>query len=275
MKVITLLENRTISKEYRCKHGLSLYIETSNHKVLFDTGTDESFAYNASKLGVNLEDIDIAVISHGHYDHGGGLQTFLKLNSKAKIYVGIGAFDKHLIKLLGVIKYNIGLKKELTSNNRFVFVDGMVRVDNELTLFGNVKGENLIPKGNDRLLKEYSDGSVKKDDFQHEVNLLINENDRYSLFCGCAHKGIINIIERTKEIIDKDLNTVIGGFHLMGMKVKHSNSKDFLDSLSNILSNNNIDNYYTCHCTGEQPYKYLSQKMSNLNELKTGMVIEV
>ncbi|MGF7059501.1 MBL fold metallo-hydrolase [Brassicibacter mesophilus] len=275
MKVITLLENRTISKEYKCKHGLSLYIETSNHKILFDTGTDESFAYNASKLGVNLEDIDIVVISHGHYDHGGGLQTFLKLNSKAKIYVGIGAFDKHLIKLLGVIKYNIGLKKELTSNNRFVFVDGMVRVDNELTLFGNVKGENLIPKGNDRLLKEYSDGSVKKDDFQHEVNLLINENDRYSLFCGCAHKGIINIIERTKEIIDKDLNTVIGGFHLMGMKVKHSNSKDFLDSLSNILSNNNIDNYYTCHCTGEQSYKYLSQKMSNLNELKTGMVIEV
>ena len=275
MKVITLFENRTISKEYRSKHGLSLYIETSNHKILFDTGTDDSFAYNASKLGVNLEDIDIAIISHGHYDHGGGLEAFLKLNSKAKIYIGKKAFDNHLVKILGIIKYNIGLKKELLSNNRIMFVDGMLRIDDELTLFGNVKGNKLLPKGNDKLLKEYSKGLVKKDDFDHEINLLINENNKYSLFCGCAHKGIINIIERTKDIIDSDLYTVIGGFHLMGMKVKDSKAKDFLDELSSTLSNNNVEQYYTCHCTGEKTYNYLSEKMSNLRELKTGVVIEV
>lgn len=275
MKVITLLENRTISNEYKCKHGLSLYIETANHKILFDTGTDESFANNACKLGVNLEDIDIAVISHGHYDHGGGLEVFLKLNSKAKIYVGKGAFDNHLVKKLGIIKYNIGLKKELINNNRFVFVDELMKIDNELILFGNVKGDNLLPKGNDKLLKEYSDGSVKKDDFQHEINLLINEDDKYSLICGCAHKGIINIIERTKEIIDCNLYSVIGGFHLMGMEVKDEKSKDFLNDLSNILNSYNIDKYYTGHCTGEEPYSCLSQKMSNLKELKTGMVIVV
>ncbi|ABR47618.1 beta-lactamase domain protein [Alkaliphilus metalliredigens QYMF] len=275
MKVITLIENRTISKEYKCKHGLSLYIETSNHKILFDTGTDDSFVYNACKLGVNLEDIDIAVISHGHYDHGGGLEVFLKYNSKAKIYIGKDAFDRHLIKLFGIIKYSIGLKKKLISNNRLIFVDEMMKIDDELILFGNVKGDKLIPKGNDRLLKESSNGLVEKDDFEHEISLLINENDKYSLFCGCAHKGIVNIIERTKDIIDSDLNTVIGGFHLMGMKTNNATSKDFLDDLSNILGNNNIDKYYTCHCTGEQPYSYLSQKMRNLDELKTGKVIEI
>jgi len=275
MKVITLFENRTISKEYKSKHGLSLYIETENHKILFDTGTDKSFAYNAHKLGVNLEDIDIAVISHGHYDHGGGLETFLKINSKAKIYIGKGVFDSHLVKLFGFIKYNIGIKKKLFNNNRFVFVDGMIKIDHELTLFGNVKGDKLVPKGNDRLLKEYSDGLVKKDNFQHEINLLINENNKSSLFCGCAHKGIINIIETAKEIIDSDLNTVIGGFHLMRMEINNSDSKEFLDELSTILSSNNVDSYYTCHCTGEQSYNYLFQKMNNLNELKTGMVIEI
>jgi len=275
MRVITLLENRTISKEYKYKHGLSLYIETSNHKILFDTGTDDSFVYNACKLGVNLEDIDIAIISHGHYDHGGGLEAFLKHNSKAQIYIGKGAFDRHLIKLFGIISYSIGLKKKLISNHRFIFVDEMMKIDDELILFGGVKGDKLTPKGNDKLLKECSNGLVEKDDFQHEISLLINENDKYSLFCGCAHKGIVNIIERTKDIIDSDLNTVIGGFHLMGIKIKNPSSKDFLDDLSNILRNNNIDNYYTCHCTGEQPYSYLSQKMSNLDELKTGMVIEI
>jgi 7,8-dihydropterin-6-yl-methyl-4-(beta-D-ribofuranosyl)aminobenzene 5'-phosphate synthase len=275
MKVVTLLENRTISKEYKYSHGLSMYIETSNHKILFDTGTNEAFAQNARKLDVNLEDVDIAVISHGHYDHGGGLETFLKLNSKAKIYIGKRAFDRHLIKLFGIFKYNIGLKKELVSSNRFVFVDEMLKIDDELILFGNIKGNKLRPKGNDRLLKENSNGLVAKDDFEHEINLLVNENEKYSLFCGCAHKGIINIIERAKNIIHSDLFTVIGGFHLMGMKVSDPKAKEFLDEFSNMLSCSNVQRYYTCHCTGEQIYNYLNQKMSNLNELKTGMVIDI
>ncbi|MCB2299264.1 MBL fold metallo-hydrolase [Clostridium tagluense] len=275
MKVITLFENRTISKEYKCKHGLSLYIETANHKILFDTGTDQSFAYNASKLGVNLEDIDIAVISHGHYDHGGGLETFLKLNSKAKIYMGKGAFDNHLVKLLGIIKFNIGLKKELISNNRLVFVDGMTIIDDEITLFGDVKGNKLQPKGNDRLLKECINKSIEKDDFEHEINLLITEDNKNSLFCGCAHKGIINIIKRTKDFIDRDLNTVIGGFHLMRMNIENQDSKAFLNNLSADLISSSVHKYYTCHCTGEKAYSYLSKTMNNLNELKTGMVIEV
>jgi len=280
MKVITLFENRTISKDYKSKHGLSLYIETANHKILFDTGTDESFAYNARKLGVNLEDIDTAVISHGHYDHGGGLEEFLKLNSKARIYIGKGAFDNHLIKLFWIFKYDIGLKKKLINNQRLVFVDRMLKIDDELILFGNVKGNKLVPKGNDNLLK-YSGGLAKKDDFEHEINLLVNENHKYSLFCGCAHKGIINVIERAKDIIDidsdlnSDLNTVIGGFHLMGMKVNNSKSKEFLDELSSILSSNNVKKYYTCHCTGEQTYSYLSKKMTNLSDLKTGIIIDV
>jgi 7,8-dihydropterin-6-yl-methyl-4-(beta-D-ribofuranosyl)aminobenzene 5'-phosphate synthase len=275
MKVITLFENRTISKEYKSKHGLSLYIETAKHKILFDTGTDDSFVYNAAKLGVRLEEVDIAVISHGHYDHGGGLEAFLKLNSKAKIYIGKGAFDSHLIKLFGIIKYKIGLNKELVSNNRFEFVDGVLRIDDELTLFGNVKGDKLKPKGNDKLLKLYSDGSVKKDNFDHEINLLINENEKYNLFCGCAHKGIINIIERTKDIIDSDLTTVVGGFHLMGMNIKKTKDQGYLDELSTNLTSNHVINYYTCHCTGQQVYNYLTQKMSNLNEIKAGMVIEI
>lgn len=273
MKVITLFENRTISKEYINKHGLSLYIETLNHKILFDIGTDDTFASNAQKLGVNLEDIDIAVISHGHYDHGGGIETFLKLNSQARIYIGHGAFDSHLIKIFGIFKYSIGLNKKLSCNNRFVFVDGMMKIDDELILFGNVKGNNMIPQGNNKLLKKYSDGRVRKDNFEHEINLLINENDKNTLFCGCAHKGITNIIQSAKEITGGNLNTVIGGFHLMGMDA--GKSKDFFNKFAEILISNNVDKYYTCHCTGEQSYRYLSKKMDNLNQIKTGMVIEV
>lgn len=275
MKVVTLFENRTKSKDYKNKHGLSLYIETTNHKILFDTGTDDTFARNASKLGVNLEDIDIAVISHGHYDHGGGLEAFLKINNSAKIYIGKGAFDYHLVKILGVIKYSIGLNKKLENNNRLVFVDEIVRIDDEITIFGDVKGNKLKPKGNNRLLKKYGDGSINKDDFDHEINLLVNENDMYSLFCGCAHNGIINIIDKAKIITGGSIKTVIGGFHLMGMDVKKINTMEYLNELSVYLQSSDIGKYYTCHCTGEDAYSYLYQKLDNLNEIKTGMVIEV
>ena len=99
MKIITLVENRTTSKEYKCKHGLSLYIETSNQKILFDMGPNNYYLQNAKKLDVKIEDVDLAVISHGHFDHGGGLGSFLKVNDKAKVYLSKKAFCKHYKKL--------------------------------------------------------------------------------------------------------------------------------------------------------------------------------
>ncbi len=275
MRITTLLENRSISKEYKCKHGLSLHIEIPNHKILFDTGADESFIQNAEKLGIKLEDVDIVIISHGHSDHGGGLEAFLNLNKKAKIYIGKGAFNKHIIKLLGLFKYNIGLKKSLLNSDRFIFVDKVQKIDDELMLIGDIQGEKLVPQGNDMLLKVNQAGALEKDDFNHEISLVISENNHSILFCGCAHKGIVNIIEKTKEIIDKDVYTVIGGFHLMDLKIKSPTSQEFLNQLANILAQNNTYKYYTCHCTGEPAYNYLRQKMMNLDELKTGKIIEI
>lgn len=275
MKVITLFENRTISNEYKCSHGLSLYIETKRHKILFDTGVDSSFVYNAEKLGVDLKDIDVVVISHGHYDHGGGLKAFLSINNNAKIYIGRGAFDNHLYKIFGLLNYNIGLDKKLINSSRLIVIDSLFNIDEELTIFNNIKGEILLPEGNNKLLKKNSNGSIEKDDFNHEINLLINENDKYNLFCGCSHKGIINIIDRAQQIINTNINTVIGGFHLMGIDPRKSKSKEFLNELSGLLSKYDVEKYYTCHCTGEKQYNYLHSKMSNLFDIKTGMIIQI
>ena len=91
MRIVSLVEN-TSSKGLPVEHGLSLYIETDRHRVLYDTGQTELFADNAEKLGVDLSSVDFCFLSHGHYDHSGGLKRFTALNGKAKIYMARSAF---------------------------------------------------------------------------------------------------------------------------------------------------------------------------------------
>ena len=116
MKAIMLVENQSVG-ECKAAHGLSLYIETPDHRLLFDLGPDRTFLENAGKLGVGLEKVDTVIISHGHYDHGGGLEEFLKLNSKARVYIQKNAFEPHYSTAQGKAR-NIGLKPELASHPR-------------------------------------------------------------------------------------------------------------------------------------------------------------
>ena len=213
MIVTTLLENTTISTDYKPKHGLCIHIKTLNHNILFDLGPDDLFIKNATKLGINISDVDTVIISHGHKDHGGGLDSFLLHNNKAKIYINKNAFNLHYANILGPIKSYIGLDINLQYNNRIILVDNNLKIDNELFLFSNIKTKNLLPTSNKMLLMKL-DNKFIQDDFSHEQNLIINENTKNTLIAGCAHNGIVNIVEEAENIISSNLNTVISGFHL-------------------------------------------------------------
>lgn len=274
MKVITLLENSRVSDAFICKHGLSLYIETKALKILFDTGSDDSFAINAKQLGVDLEEVDLLVISHGHYDHGGGLEAFLKVNKKAKIYIGPNAFAPHYIKLFKLLKHSIGIKKEVFDSERFITVTTPLTLAGGVLIFGNVKGNRLLPEGNKRILK-MAGKKLVTDTFEHEINLIIEEGEKLTLFCGCSHNGILNIIDEAKKITEKRFSTVIGGMHLMDIHAVDPKNQVYLDGLSLALEGEDVSNYYTCHCTGATAYNYLSQKVTHMSAIKTGMTIEV
>lgn len=96
VKVVTLLENAACREGLASAHGLSLYLETPRHRILFDMGPDGAFAENAAALGVDLKSVDLAVLSHGHYDHGGGLAAFCRCNDTARIYIRRDAFGEFL-----------------------------------------------------------------------------------------------------------------------------------------------------------------------------------
>lgn len=268
MIIKTLVENTTIADVFDSEHGLSLYIETKKHKLLFDLGASGLFAENAEKMGVDLSTVDVVVISHGHADHGGGLETFLKRNTKAKIYLHAKAFEKHYSNRSSGMA-NIGLDGKLLPNERFVFTGNNFAIDEELELFSNVTGSRLNPSGNENLLME-KDAVLVPDDFAHEQNLIIKENGVTLLIAGCAHRGIVNIVEHYRTMKNSYPSDVIGGFHLYNRSKKKAEDPEVIRQIGEYLLTTG-SNYHTCHCTGIESYNHLKEIMGEkIDYLATG-----
>ena len=170
MKIYTLIENTACTDGFAYEHGLSLYIETEDVKILFDTGQSGAFADNADKLGIDLGKVDVMILSHGHYDHGGGIGRFLEINSKAPVYVSSKAFGKH---------YNaedryIGLDEEIEKNKRIVMVEDYMELKKGITIYGADRISTVTPIDSAGL-KVKAPLGMTQDLFRHEQYLLIEE----------------------------------------------------------------------------------------------------
>ncbi len=274
MIVRVLAENTSISDKYNNEHGLSLYVETNKNKLLFDMGLSGLFYENAKKMGIDIGNIDLAIISHGHYDHGGGLNTFLKNNSKAKIYFHNKAFEKYYSNRADDKKVFIGLDDALLPNDRFIFCNGRLFIDNELELFSDVTMKKFIPSCNIGLLKKEGELYLQ-DNFEHEQNLIISRNGKTLLIAGCAHNGIINILDKFKEEKGCFPDYVIGGFHLYNRRIKKGEPSVIIDNIAKYLSET-CSQYYTCHCTGIEPYNRLKVFMGEkIGYISTGEQIKI
>lgn len=258
MRITALTENITHNPDLSAEHGLSLYIETGDRKILFDMGQTALFSDNAQKLGIDLSAVDIAVISHGHYDHGGGLGKFLEINKTAPVYISRYAFEPHYN---GTEKY-IGLDISLKNNDRLIFTGDEQSIGDNLTLFSCNEKERLLGLGSFGL-NMLSDGEFLPDDFRHEQYLLIEENGRRVLISGCSHKGIMDI----SGWFEADV--LVGGFHFSKLPLDEK-----LAEYAAVLNGHKTD-YYTCHCTGVEQYEFMKNYMDRLSYLSCGKTIEI
>lgn len=258
MRITALLENTASRTDMKTEHGLSLYIETETRKILFDMGQTTFFAENAETLGVDLSAVDIAILSHGHYDHGGGLRKFLEINRHAPVYIHRDAFLPHYN---GTEKY-IGLDPSLAGDPRIVFTSDYLDMGDGLSLFSCNDRErrySLASAG----LTEKTDSGFVLDDFRHEQYLLICEKGQRVLISGCSHKGIFDITEWFAPDI------LVGGFHFSKMPLD-----GVLAEAAKRLSVYPTE-YYTCHCTGEAQFAYMKCYMKNLEYISCGESIEI
>ncbi|MEA5060452.1 MAG: MBL fold metallo-hydrolase [Candidatus Pelethousia sp.] len=154
-------------------------------------------------------------------------------------------------------------------NKRFIFCGNFHKIDETIELVSGVQGKNLVPSGNADLYKKIGDGFVA-DDFAHEQNLLISENEKMLLIAGCAHNGILNILERVKTEKGRLPDYVVGGFHLYNRGTKQSEAQERVDALAEALLKTQAQ-YYTCHCTGMESFRRLKAVMGeNIDYLSTG-----
>ncbi|MGL4970814.1 MAG: MBL fold metallo-hydrolase [Cetobacterium sp.] len=266
-----MIENKSLNKELSKEHGLSLHIETNGLKVLFDVGESKKFWKNAEKLGLNLEEVDYLILSHGHKDHGGGLSYFLKKNKKAKIYCSEYYFDRHYKKIFGAY-IDIGIPYEYLDVERFNFVENVLEIEN-LKLFHCFNKESKNPL-NDSLYIRNNDGEYIKDDFRHELNLIVKEEKQNVLFIGCAHMGVENILDECKLNVDK-INTIIGGLHLSSRTSLNKNEK-YIDEILEYLNKTEVEGLYPCHCTGEYGVKKIIEKSRfHIFDMQTGSKINL
>lgn len=243
---------------YIAEHGLSLYIETARKKILFDFGQTDAFSVNAERIGADLSAVDFALLSHDHYDHGGGLGKFFELNPTAPVFAADGIFGMRYSR--GGSKY-VGIDRTLKGNPRFVSVGKRFEADEGICISALDSSDVIYPVSGDGLFT-LNGSKLLPDDFSHERYLLIEENGKRVLVSGCSHKGILNIVNRFRPDI------FIGGFHLCGAIEKYG--EEHVLDIAKMLDGFG-GTYFTMHCTGDAEYRLMKTVLGKkLNELKAG-----
>ena len=250
---MTVLTDNLSEEPLSGEWGLCILIDADGKKILLDTGASELFAENARRLKIDPAQVEIGVLSHAHYDHADGLDTFFACNDHAPFLVREGSGENCFgIKEDGALKY-IGIGRGILERNkdRIRFVRGVWKIAEGIWLVGHRKMDysKIALRNNLYLIK---DGCRCPDDFAHEQSLVIETEKGLVVFNSCSHTGIRNILEDVKELLGReDVTAYAGGLHLYNL------SDDELSELSAEIAASGITKLLTGHCTGEHAFDYL------------------
>lgn len=259
MKIINLVED---TKDNEClnEHGLSFYIETQNHALIMDSGATDMFLHNATILGVDVSAADTFILSHGHYDHSGGLISFTKMNNHADIYIRDNADDDYYHVSVGEERY-IGIDKNIMNLPQVKKVSKNTKIDEELFLFTGINGTKYPSWSNCELKRKVGDTFVQ-DDFSHEMCLVVREKNSNILLSGCAHNGVLSVLERYYELFGEYPDIVISGFHMMKKTAYTDEETDYIiQTATELMKTKSI--FYTGHCTGQKAFDIMKKEMGD------------
>ena len=255
MRMVALVENTDRDTRCGAEHGLCIYVKTERHTLLMDTGQTDLLLRNAAALRIDLSDVDVVILSHGHYDHTGGLLPLVSVCPDAAVYMRRRAAEPHFNG-----ERFIGIDERILSLPRLHLTDGDLRLDDELFLFGDY-GENYGRPFANRTLTVERGGVRVPDDFTHEQSLVIAQGGKSWLLSGCAHSGILNILDRYRSIFGSAPDCVVSGFHMMKRDGVYSDSEkaSILQTAKALSRLPTV--FFTGHCTGTEAVELMQSVM--------------
>lgn len=268
MEITILIDNNKEDVTYRTEHGLSILIEEDNYSILFDTGKTDAFIQNAIKLGKNLKEVDYVVLSHGHYDHTGGLEAFLVLNKQAKVILKKEALQIKWSKSQGIDR-NIGIPAGI-NKDRFIFVDEVIELFEDFWILPHISRPKDQKYTDSYLFVEHN-GSLLPDTFTDELFAVATKNNELIIFTGCAHNGVEHMINTAINHTNISIvNHIIGGTHLNRASITQ------VENTIKALEQFEIKNASFNHCSGIHNIPRMDEQLTgNISYAYTGDKIKI
>ena len=269
---ITVLADNTDGFGLKGEWGLSFYIEYRGRTVLLDAGLSGLFAKNADSLGLDLDAVDHAVLSHAHDDHANGFTTFFERNDHAKLYVADGCAENCYDKEGLFYKY-AGIPRGIMTrySDRIIKAEPDMYMDEGIRLLAHstpgLERQGLMEK----MYLRRGFLRFEPDDFRHEQSLIFELDDGIAVFNSCSHAGADVIINEAMQAYPgKKILAMCGGFHLF------NKSDDYVRAFARRVDETGVKCIYTGHCTGKKAMEILKEELGEkLHQLCTGLVFEL
>lgn len=218
LKVTILVENTVgVPLGLLSEWGLSMHLDFGDESILFDTGEQGNLISNAQILGNDLRQIDRVILSHGHYDHTGGLLKFLKYRGRVPVYAHPNLFTGHYgQRLNGQVYLGVPFCPEQleSAGAEFHWHREPVELRPGLWLSGEVPRETAFERVDDKLV-EMKGGQAVQDAITDDLSLFYVTDLGLVILLGCAHSGLVNIVEHAKQVTGEGrVRAIIGGTHL-------------------------------------------------------------
>ncbi len=281
MKATVLLENHSMfNKFYNAEHGYSAWLEDEHVKVLYDMGYSDKFIQNAEALNIDLRQADYVIVSHGHYDHCGGLKYLLQYyrdNAMARKPILLMAHEDIMLKKYQ-FEWNCDLGMDVSMENLekyfdVRFVSEPLWLTKNLVYMGITEITNDFEREFPQSPKKFKDGEWVDDYVIEDTQLAYRHKNgkEVSVFTACAHYGICNIMEYAKKLTGAThVNTYLGGSHLRSDEV----SDHQMGKTCDYLRHEKIDNFYICHDTDLACTLQMAQA-NPVKEAGVGLVVEI